>query len=424
MDEQILAYAWALILAAGLVFRLHRLAASPRDYAERAHVAVFAFAFLGTVTQLPPIYSAINSAAAVPNLALLLSAELISVSGWCVHVFYLFLRNPGASLGRSLPLRLIVLLVVVFIEAYLFFLIDARDEVSGVGAFRAQYGDSQYVLLLSIVIYAWAGWTFFTIAQISHHYARLSVRPMSKLGFDMSSLGALFGVANALVSEAVLVLRNIGLPYPQNIQALDHALVVIAMALILAGQTMPLWGPKLGIPRLLRWVTTYWTFLALYPLWRDLCKACPEVALAPPSANPLTDILPRDLGFRLYRRLIEILDARLALRSYMDRDLVALAIQDLASAHAREPDAALLEASTLGFALRAKTLDLPPSGKGALVAVPGSAGLDAELSFFTDVSIAWLRSRLVQRVVNELVSTATKQATQNTRAPATQHLAR
>jgi len=424
MGEEVLAFACVLILAVGSLFRLRRLAASPRDNAERAHVAVYVFALGGALCQIPAAYAAIDAATGVPNIALLVCAELTLISGWFAHIFYLVLRARIATHIPYMPVRIGLLLAIGALQALLFLLIDARDEVSSIGAFKARYGDSPYVLMLSIVVYAWTGWVFWTIAQITHYHADLSRRPMSRLGFNTSACGALFGIAYALVNEVVLAVRHLKLPHPSDIEVLDHGLVAGALLLLLAGQTMPLWGHRVGLPQLLRWMANYRAYLALFSLWRDLCRACPDVALVPPAADAINDLLPRsDLGFATYRRLVEILDARLELRPYMNPALVALAVQDSGERNAPS-DHVLEEAATLDFALRAHALNLAPATNGALGDVPELGNLEAELSFFSRVSITRARSPLVRSIVKTLLTAPDGQAVQRAGVSRRQHATR
>jgi hypothetical protein len=59
----------------------------------------------------------------------------------------------------------------------------------------------------------------------------------------------------------------------------------------------------------------------LYPLWRDLYQVVPRVAIDPPTRS-LTH-----LSYRLHRRVIEIYDGLLALRSYKDPEVRRRALQ-------------------------------------------------------------------------------------------------
>jgi hypothetical protein len=56
-------------------------------------------------------------------------------------------------------------------------------------------------------------------------------------------------------------------------------------------------------------------------LWSALYEVTPEIALDPAESEFLDRLRIRDLDFRLYRRVIEIRDGRLALRSFLDADV-------------------------------------------------------------------------------------------------------
>ena len=79
--------------------------------------------------------------------------------------------------------------------------------------------------------------------------------------------------------------------------------------------TLPAWGPRAGVPALYEWATRYRACRRLYPLWRDLCKAFPDLALVPPESTVTDALAVRGLELRLTRRAIEIRDGRLALRA-------------------------------------------------------------------------------------------------------------
>ena len=57
----------------------------------------------------------------------------------------------------------------------------------------------------------------------------------------------------------------------------------------------------------------------LYPLWTDLLRDVPQVALEPPASRWRDRLQVRDLEFRLYRRVIEIEDCLCALDRYEAR---------------------------------------------------------------------------------------------------------
>ncbi|GAA2769273.1 MAB_1171c family putative transporter [Streptomyces indiaensis] len=111
-----------------------------------------------------------------------------------------------------------------------------------------------------------------------------------------------------------------------------------------------------------------WTALRvtwrLWPLWRDLVLAVPQVALASPQRTRLREVLrPRSpLALQAHRQTIETYDAFLDLQQY-----VRPGAYEEAHRHARRagvPDrrlAAAALAGTLGQARRAKLVGAPPS---------------------------------------------------------------
>ena len=75
-------------------------------------------------------------------------------------------------------------------------------------------------------------------------------------------------------------------------------------------------------------MSTYRAHRKLYLLWSDLREITPEIALDPASSEFHDRLRLRDLDFRLYRRVIEIRDGRLALRPFLDADVARQARED------------------------------------------------------------------------------------------------
>lgn len=89
----------------------------------------------------------------------------------------------------------------------------------------------------------------------------------------------------------------------------------VAVALLAAGgASATRWPVLLGGP--LRWWRAHRSYRALEPLWAALCKELPEIALH--AGTPRRRPHPRRATFALYRRVIEIRDAHLALRPYFE----------------------------------------------------------------------------------------------------------
>ncbi|MGP4112290.1 MAB_1171c family putative transporter [Streptomyces sp. 4N509B] len=121
--------------------------------------------------------------------------------------------------------------------------------------------------------------------------------------------------------------------------------------------------------RLLRDARTVWV---LWPMWRDLSTAVPNVALTQPQATRLSQFLrPRSpLSLQAHRQTIETYDAILQLQSHLTPHTYWRALQraqQLKVPVLRTTAAAL--AGAVGHARRAKLDGAPPTGPQALPAL-------------------------------------------------------
>ncbi|MFJ7275641.1 MAB_1171c family putative transporter [Kitasatospora sp. NPDC098663] len=130
--------------------------------------------------------------------------------------------------------------------------------------------------------------------------------------------------------------------------ALCGVLGLLCVALLAAGLGTTVWPAAYAAVR--RWLRAHRRYRALAPLWRDLHTVLPEIALAPASRLPL--LPPRDPQFALYRRIIEIHDARLILRQHLDPRTPRW----LAAAASRFPPAAARAGATAGATAEAAAL--------------------------------------------------------------------
>ena len=69
------------------------------------------------------------------------------------------------------------------------------------------------------------------------------------------------------------------------------------------------------------WGMQYRAYRRLYPLWHDLYEVTPGIALDPPDSARTDALILRNLGLRLYRRVMEIHDGVVALQRYTDANL-------------------------------------------------------------------------------------------------------
>jgi hypothetical protein len=186
-----------------------------------------------------------------------------------------------------------------------------------------------------------------------------------------------------------------------NQELITQSLLAATVVPVVVGTTMPAWGSRVGLARLLGWVGRYRAHRRLYRLWRALCQAVPNIALEPPVAAWRETLRARHLTFRVQRRCTEIRDAQLALRPWLDPQAAGAAEQLGRQAGLDgEQLQAVVEAATLAVAVQAKLAGRAPPRERGAVAGPGGSDLDSESRWLGRVASAYLHSPVVGAVLS------------------------
>jgi len=149
------------------------------------------------------------------------------------------------------------------------------------------------------------------------------------------------------------------------------------------GAALPAAGRRWRV--VLDWCRRYAAHDKLYPLWSALTAVSPGVALDPATSRTRDRLRIRDLDMRLYRRVIEIRDGRLALR-----DALPQSVAESSQARAqviglgRRESEAFVEAKVLEAALEAIAAGDP-------VAAQPWKGIGSAAES-TAVEVEWLRT--------------------------------
>jgi hypothetical protein len=121
-------------------------------------------------------------------------------------------------------------------------------------------------------------------------FLRLGLRSIAAAG--MTGLGF-------LLCQATLVVTGVLAPsVTEPIDTLASGLELVTERLLLAGMTIPVWGPMLA--DVLRWPADYRSYCRLRPLWLALQETGSEFRLLPADGRAWS---PRDIGFLLYRQV-------------------------------------------------------------------------------------------------------------------------
>ncbi|MGP4002865.1 MAB_1171c family putative transporter [Streptomyces sp. 8N706] len=208
-------------------------------------------------------------------------------------------------------------------------------------------------------------------------YSRASQVLALRFGLRLFGLGAVFAGSYWLLSATYIGVRC---PWILSILPLLLGCYAFARASAIC---VPLATAAAVVLRRMR---ILWQ---LRPLWRDLVDAVPNVRLAQSRQRDLS-LLPRAaLDFRLYRTVIEIRDATLALRAYIPQ-----AVLDNVRAHLELENSSPAEvgprvtACWLRIARHAKAGGAPPLPGDLAVPVLGGADLPSEIEFLRQAAIA------------------------------------
>jgi hypothetical protein len=247
-------------------------------------------------------------------------------------------------------------------------------------------------------------------ARLAYRFTRLGSVPLLRLGLLMVTGGA---IAASLYAAVHLSALAVGLMIDRNLYSIAapviHSLTIVSALLVSVGSTVPSWGRFVGAHRTAEWIGDYISHLSLRPLWEALYAVKPQIALHFRS-RWADRLLLGDLRFRLTRRVIEIRDGLLLLRSYRTHESHAQAL-DLAQRgglHGNEL-AAAVEAIEIALSLRAMNRTDTAGQDVESVSPPTLAATDFdgvtasivdEVHWLTQVAQAFRRLPVVHEVLH------------------------
>ncbi|MFN8632893.1 MAG: MAB_1171c family putative transporter [Chloroflexota bacterium] len=397
--SDILANGPALIAWAAVLYKLSSRRRSPDDPAVHPYLWTLV-ALASALTVLShPVYVTLDRLAGIPNLARLLGHSFIMLTAWNARTTLSYVNYPFEEAQSRVRRHGAILVVALVFMVVLFALAPVDEETI---QFMSMYATAPFILEYWLVFLGFLGVALFDIVRLDLAHAARADNPALKLGLRTVALGGIVGLGY-VANEGLYVLgAQINATYPLGDKDIvTTVLVAGGTSLMIIGSTMPAWGPKVGILAAARWLDRYRTLRALYPLWTDLCRVSPEIALAPPSSS-LTDALSlRDLNIRLYRRVVEIRDGLLTLRQYVDsrvrEDTVALG---RSAGYSGDELDVVAEAATVAAAIRAKEQGRAMVEGDVVAAAPADSDLGAEAAYLTRLSRAYRSSPVVRTMLD------------------------
>ena len=278
------------------------------------------------MTVLTVLYSPVDQALHRPNSAQVIGNGLGVSAGCSGLAFLAHLSLPAARATRLVRVYEFALFVALFVMVACFASMPVLPEDSD---FWSHYAAKPFVAEYRMAYLVYLGIVVVNVTILSWRYSAVAAaRPSMCFGLRMVALGGLTGMIY-VVREAIRVLAPLfgaDASAQQLLVARPQVPPAIAVGLLAVGSTMPSWGPRVGVDHAAAWLTAYRSLLRLYPLWSDICSAIPQIALESPAGRVAEASNLRAVHFRLHRRVIEVRDGMVLLRSRVD---------PLASTHAR-----------------------------------------------------------------------------------------
>lgn len=338
----------AVVTALAAAYRVPRHRG--RRLSEWALSGTLAALAAGLALQAPAFYDAVGEAAGAPHLAQLLvdACALLSAFGTQVVLLHM-LHAPAEARGRVQRRAAVTVLTVTLMMLFFF---TAAPLSGDADARRMHLADPGLLEFRSLYL-AFLAWVFGDIARLCWRFASVAGSRLLSSGLRLIAAGGVVGLA--YVAAGVLQVAGAATGDVDTVRSAhqaSEALIAVATLLVVAGSTVPALVSRLR--GLAGSASTPQPGNGLESLWQALTRALPEV------------VLPTERGSsseELYRRVIEIEDARLALRPLRTAELQAAAGRAVRRCGVSELERpAALEAAALALALDRRTRGTAPAG--------------------------------------------------------------
>lgn len=302
------------ICALAFLYKSRDLRRGRRDPALLALLIAFLFKGISFTLSTAAVSAAVDEYSGVPNLGALGIHLSGGVTSSAAFLSALVLWVCPAEQAWPKVRRRIVLFGLVAVTMFVLWYAANSGAQDRSPHYLLQNTHRPVVaayLLLYVTAFA-AGMA--EIVRLGARYSRSAGRAWLRRGLRTMSVGAFIYIAYCVNRAWAVVAVQFDLD-PLQWELVTPLSNGIGILLVATGFTMPSWGPRLSAARM--WVLNYRAYQRLHPLWSDLYRAVPEIALSPPAPSFVERIRHGDLRYRLYRRVIEIRDGLLAMRPYM-----------------------------------------------------------------------------------------------------------
>ncbi|MEV0759438.1 MAB_1171c family putative transporter [Nocardia sp. NPDC050435] len=392
----------AVFALLALLLRLPALIRKPEPgmLALCAYFGVLAFTF---AMSTPPIFVAFSKWIGVPNLAGMLG-QCGALAGGVLQQLVVLAWSESKEEARRRVRRRLLLMGAVMVCMAILFTISVPQMVTKPHTYAVDSAAiPSYQVYLVVYLTAY-GIAKIETGRLCWRYSREIGPGILRIGLRLAAAGSIAGLVYVAARFADVAAPHLGINGHQWEPAAQLG-AAIGAALMVTGWSVASWA----VPLSSAWgrVRRYRTYTRLGPLWNALHEVVPDVALAEADRGVPARWSPRHSDFLLYRRLVEIRDARIKLLPYYDPDYAAAARRRAESEglpeHAVE---AVVEATNLAVAIaRKRSSPAPPPNQPFTADEETGKDLHEEQQWLGTVARAFARSPIVAELVSKLHDT-------------------
>jgi hypothetical protein len=388
---------YILCAAAGWSAFAYKLRDLRRDRSNRAlRAMVYAFlAFAAGVTfAIGPVADALERVTGLANLAKLLAHAGVMAVAANSEILLLFLALPPAVAARRARVRIVASAVVFALLTTLWATtLAAGRPVRLVVEHATDPAVAAYLVVYLCVFVFYAA----DLARLCWRFSQVTPRRWLRRGLRITAFGAAVALAYCATKTGYLVAYLLG-GQPVGEPQIAAVLVTVGALAMLTGLTLPTWGP--AVDRAMTWLRRQRSWRRLAPLWRAVTAAQPQLVLDERARRSWVAL--RDIDYALHRRVTEIRDGRLALRPYIDQEILAAADQVADARGLDDVDrAALAEAARLAAGTRQARSGAPVPCPDFSEPHDPPGGYPGEVAWLTRVSTWFAEAVVVDRVLYE-----------------------
>ncbi|MGG2460191.1 MAB_1171c family putative transporter [Streptomyces sp. RGM 3693] len=302
------------IAGTGFLLLLRDLRAGRRDPALTALAFTYLFSALSYAISLTPIWVRIDAVFGVPNIAVPLAQGCVILVFGLQATVLSYWTKPAAEAARRAQWLLTAAITVILLMSLLFVMLTpVSQRPTDFTLYYAHDPAFQAYLLLYMCTYTAAE---IYLTRVCLKYAREISDPWISRGLRLIAVGAVVTLGYSSIRLSAIL----GALFHFSVKPLEpYAWICgdIGATLTQIGYFTPIVATSLLAARSHRREQHQYQKLEL--LWQAVSAAEPSIVLIDPDKNS------RDLSFDLYRRIVEIRDAQIELRPYLDPSVRALA---------------------------------------------------------------------------------------------------